>query len=61
MKMKYVDAISKYGSDKPDLRFGMEIQDITTILKDTTLPFFQKVLNENGIINAKVIEVNDGK
>ena len=56
MKMKYDDAIEKYGSDKPDLRFGMEIQDITPILKDTPITFLKQVIDENGIINAIVVK-----
>jgi len=56
MRMKYNEAIDKYGSDKPDLRFGMPILDITTILKQTTLPFFQTVLENKGIINAIVVK-----
>ena len=56
MRMPYNEAMDKYGSDKPDLRFGMEIQDITNILKNTELPFFQKVLECNGIINAIVVK-----
>lgn len=56
MRMPYDEAMDKYGSDKPDLRFGMEIQDITEELKSTELPFFQKVLNENGVINAIVVK-----
>ena len=55
-RMPYNEAMDKYGSDKPDLRFGMEIEDITSILKDTTLPFFRKVLDDKGIINAIVVK-----
>lgn len=54
MKMKYDDAISKYGSDKPDLRFDMEIQDITSIFANTEIGFFKSNLENNGIINAVV-------
>ena len=53
-RMKYDDAISKYGSDKPDLRFGMEINDISNIFKDTEFAVFKSVLDEGGIINAIV-------
>ena len=35
MRMKYDDAINNYGSDKPDLRFGMELKDIGSIFKNT--------------------------
>ncbi len=54
MKMKYDDAINDYGSDKPDLRFDMKINDITNIFKDTELSFFKDAIDNNGIINAIV-------
>ena len=54
MKMKYDDAIEKYGSDKPDLRFGMEIKDITDIFKNTEIGFFKGNIDNGGIINAIV-------
>ena len=56
LRMPYNEAIEKYGSDKPDLRFDMEIQDITPILKNTELAFYQKVIEDNGIINAIVVK-----
>ena len=54
MRMKYVDAIDKYGSDKPDLRFGMEIEDVSKIFENTEFTVFKNVLEEKGIINAIV-------
>ena len=54
MKMKYDDAIEKYGSDKPDLRFGMEINDITDIFSNTEIGFFKNNIDNNGVINAVV-------
>lgn len=56
MKMKYDEAIDKYGSDKPDLRFNMEIQDITSILQNTEFTIFKNIIEENGIINAIVVK-----
>ena len=56
MKMKYDDAIAKYGSDKPDLRFKMEIEDITDIFKNTEFTIFKNVIETNGIINAIVVK-----
>ena len=58
MRMPYNEAMDKYGSDKPDLRFGMEINDISNILANTTLPFFRSTLDEKGIINAIVVKDN---
>ena len=56
MRMKYDDAMAKYGSDKPDLRFGMEIQDITEVFKDTEFTVFKNVISEGGVINAIVVK-----
>ena len=56
MRMPYNEAMDKYGSDKPDLRFDMEIEDITKVLINTELPFFRSVLDNSGIINAIVVK-----
>ena len=56
MRMKYDDAIDRYGSDKPDLRFDMEIQDISKIFNDTNFTIFKNVIESNGIINAIVVK-----
>ena len=53
-RMKYDEAMDKYGSDKPDLRFGMEIEDITSIFDDTEISFLKSTIEENGVINAIV-------
>ena len=55
-RMKYVDAIGKYGSDKPDLRFDMPLEEITSIFKETEFSVFQNVLQKGGIINALVVK-----
>ena len=50
-RMRYDDAINYYGSDKPDLRFDMKINDITDIFKDTEFTIFKDTINNNGMIN----------
>ena len=55
-KMKYDDAIEYYGSDKPDLRFDMKIQNITDIFKNTEISFFKDIIENDGIINCLVVK-----
>ncbi|MFH1210388.1 MAG: aspartate--tRNA ligase [archaeon] len=55
-KLTYDEAIGKYGSDKPDLRFGLELHDITGIVKDSDFSVFKNVIEHGGIVkclNAK--------
>ncbi|MCA4131342.1 aspartate--tRNA ligase [Arthrobacter sp. M4] len=40
-RMTYAEAMDKYGSDKPDLRFGLELTDLTEFFKDTTFGVFK--------------------
>ena len=40
-RMTYQEAMNRFGSDKPDLRFGLELVDVTTFFKDTTFRVFQ--------------------
>ena len=56
MRMKYDDAINDYGSDKPDLRFEMKINEVSEIFKNTNFSVFSNVLNNGGIINCLVVK-----
>ena len=60
-KMKYDDAIKYYGSDKPDLRFDMKINDITNIFQNTEFQIFQNIIKDKGIINALVVKNSSDK
>ena len=55
LRMKYDDAIDMYGSDKPDLRFDMHINDITNIFENTNCEFLKNTIETKGIINAIVV------
>lgn len=55
-RMKYVDAIEKYGSDKPDTRFGILLSDISDIFKDTEYETYKETLKD-GIINAITVNL----
>lgn len=56
MKIKYDDAISVYGSDKPDLRFDLKINDITEIFKNTEFVVFKNAIENKGVINCVVVK-----
>jgi len=56
LKKDYQEAISKYGTDKPDLRFGMEIIDLNEIFQDSSFRIFQDVIKNKGKICALKIE-----
>lgn len=51
-RMPYKIAMEKYGSDKPDLRFGMEINDLSEVVKDIDFKVFQDALANNGSVRA---------
>ena len=53
-RISYNDAIDLYGSDKPDLRFDMKIEDITKIFKKTEFTVFKSIIEDGGMINAIV-------
>jgi len=48
----YKEAMDKYGCDRPDLRFGLEMQDITDIVKETSFQVFSKPIDEGGIVKC---------
>ncbi|MFX3634858.1 MAG: aspartate--tRNA ligase [Candidatus Pristimantibacillus sp.] len=51
-RITYADAMNKYGSDKPDLRFGMEIEDITDIVSTSDVKVFASVAASGGVVKA---------
>ena len=60
-RMKYDEAIRDYGSDKPDLRYEMKLEDITDIFKDTSFELFKKAVTNNEIINCLVVRDSASK
>ncbi|MGI8409447.1 MAG: amino acid--tRNA ligase-related protein, partial [Pyrinomonadaceae bacterium] len=52
----YAEAMRRYGSDKPDLRFEMELQDLSGELTDTDFSPFAEVLGKGGEIKAVVVK-----
>ena len=55
-RLKYVDCINRYGTDKPDTRFEMELQDITDVFNNTSFEIFKGIISDSGIINCLVVK-----
>ena len=53
-RLTYKEAMERYGSDKPDTRFGMEITDLSAVVKDTEFTVFKNAVAEGGSVRAIV-------
>ena len=53
-RMTYKDAMNKYGSDKPDVRFDMQIQDLSELVKDCDFKVFTDAVANGGSVRAVV-------
>ncbi len=51
-RITYADAISRFGLDKPDTRFDLELKDISDIVKDSGFKVFSSVVERGGIVKA---------
>ncbi len=51
-RLSYREAVSRFGTDKPDTRFGMELKDLSDIFTDCKFRVFAQVLSGGGIING---------
>jgi aspartyl-tRNA synthetase len=54
-RMPYAEAIARYGSDKPDLRCGMEIQDLSAPFRETAFTPFRAALADGGAVRGFVV------
>ncbi len=52
LRLSYEDAMARYGSDKPDLRFGMELMDISDAVRGSDFKVFETVLANGGQVKA---------
>jgi aspartyl-tRNA synthetase len=51
-RMAYAEAIARYGSDKPDLRCGMEIHDLSAVFKDSEFRVFKEIVAKGGAVRG---------
>ena len=54
-RMSYDEAISRYGSDKPDLRCEMAIQDVSEVFAESSFTVFRGAVAEGGVVRALVV------
>lgn len=54
-RLPYDDAMNRFGSDKPDLRFALELQDAAPIVPDSEFKVFKSVLESGGAVKALVV------
>jgi len=56
LRIKYHDVLEKYGTDKPDLRFDMEIKPVTEMVKDAGFSVFTGAIKNGGVVHALRVE-----
>lgn len=56
LRLTWDEAMNRYGSDKPDNRFGMELEDFSDIFKDTEFIPFRNALDNGGVIKGIVVD-----
>ncbi|WP_071191899.1 aspartate--tRNA ligase [Trichormus sp. NMC-1] len=57
-RLTYADAMNKYGSDKPDTRYGLELVDVSDVLKDSGFKVFREAIANGGIV--KILPIPNG-
>ncbi|WP_336038886.1 aspartate--tRNA ligase [Fusobacterium polymorphum] len=53
-RMPYAEAMDRFGSDKPDLRFGVELKDLSDIVKNSSFNAFSSTVKNGGLVKAVV-------
>ena len=54
-RLSYADAMARFGSDKPDLRYGLEMADVSDLAAETEFRVFHGILDRGGIIKAMAV------
>ncbi len=55
-RMKWIDAMNRFGSDKPDLRFGMELVDVSSLVKDSGFGVFADCVKNGGYVRCITVK-----
>ncbi len=54
--LTYAESMERYGSDRPDRRFGMELRDVSDIVARSTFNVFKKVVEKNGAVKGLLVQ-----
>lgn len=54
-RMTYAEAMTRFGNDKPDTRFGLELCEVTDLFRETAIQVFTEVIAKDGVIRGIVV------
>ena len=54
-RMPYSQAMARFGNDKPDIRFGLEIQELSALFSQTDIKVFRQIVAEGGVVRGLVV------
>ena len=54
-RMPYSQALARFGNDKPDIRFGLEIQELSTLFSQTDIKVFRQVVADGGVVRGLIV------
>lgn len=57
-RLTYAESMARYGTDRPDTRFGLELVDVSELMKDSGFKVFSDAIKKGGIV--KVLPISDG-
>ncbi|NNG07307.1 MAG: aspartate--tRNA ligase, partial [Desulfobacteraceae bacterium] len=55
-RLEYQEAMERFGSDKPDIRFGMELKDISDLVRESGFRAFSEVIKKGGVVKGINVE-----
>ncbi|MEE9293618.1 MAG: aspartate--tRNA ligase, partial [Phycisphaerae bacterium] len=54
-RMKFAESMNRFGIDRPDTRFGLELQDVTHLLRETDFNLFKNAVESGGVVKCLVV------
>ncbi len=54
-RMPYSQAMARFGNDKPDIRFGLEIQELSALFRQTDIKVFRQIVADGGVVRGLIV------